>query len=343
MTNPILKTQNLYMQYGQKTALNDFSLTLERGGVHCIVGSNGAGKSTLFRILLGLQTPTSGTAHILGDNCMDLRPETRGRIGYVNEEHTLPTWMIASDVKAMQMALHPNWNEDIYHEVIGNFDVDPKQKVGTLSRGERAGFNLSMVLAQSPEILILDEPTLGLDVVAKRAFLEALMFTTTNNGAGIEMTTIYCSHQMDEIERVADQLIVMERGGLKIQSTPEAFLNRVHFWIADFVGQPTDLNHPDILSQRTIEEVHHIYTLDQDAGFATYLTDQGALNVQPGSVSLDQAVNAIWTRPKIKPIRPIKGMLSPISSGMKIPKVAILLSNHNTPRWAAINNSAHLR
>ena len=107
--------------------------------------------------------------------------------------------------------------------MIGHYHVLPEQKVSQLSRGERAGLNLALALAQGPELLVLDEPTLGLDVVAKRAFLESLMYSN----AGDDCTVIYCSHQMDEIERVADNLIILERGELKHMSAPDDFVARV--------------------------------------------------------------------------------------------------------------------
>src|SRR5690606_5595959 len=108
--------------------------------------------------------------------CRHLTPTDRSRIGFVNEEHSLPAWMRVAQVAAMQQRQYPRWNQPAYDEVLGHYHVTPTQKIGQLSRGERAGFNLALALAQSPELLVLDEPTLGLDVVAKRAFLEALMY-----------------------------------------------------------------------------------------------------------------------------------------------------------------------
>jgi len=297
MSDLIIETEALSKYFGNKSALKDCTLSIERGGVTAIVGSNGAGKSTLFRLLLGLLTPSSGKAHILGQSCQSLSPETRGKIGYVNEEHTLPTWMTVGEVEAMQKAIYPNWNQAIYHEVVSHFDVQAGQKVGSLSRGERAGFNLSMALAQSPEVLILDEPTLGLDVVAKQAFLESLMFSAADNLNRRRSTTIYCSHQMDEIERVADQLLILESGRLENQSSPEEFLGKVSFWMADFARKDIGvIGHQSILSQRVIDGQHHIFCFEQDDGFANVLRDLGATHTHRSPVSLDQAVNAFLTR-----------------------------------------------
>ncbi len=296
MPEIIIETNALSKQFGSKSALNDCTLSIKRGGVTAIVGSNGAGKSTLFRLLLGLLTPSSGDAHILGESCQALSPEIRGKIGYVNEEHTLPTWMLVGEVEAMQRALYPQWNDAIYQEVVSHFDVIPQQKVGSLSRGERAGFNLSMALAQSPEVLILDEPTLGLDVVAKQAFLESLMFSAMDDFNRQRSTIIYCSHQMDEIERVADHLVILEDGQLKHHSSPDDFLAKVSFWTAAFADDFRAIDHPSILSQRVIDGQHHVFCFEQDNDFAKKLTELGATRTQQGPVSLDQAVNAFLTR-----------------------------------------------
>ncbi|WP_025895929.1 ABC transporter ATP-binding protein [Kordiimonas gwangyangensis] len=288
-----IETNDLTKRFGKKLALKDFTLTIEQGGIHAIVGSNGAGKSTLFRLLLGVSTPTSGTARLLGADCRTLQPEIRGRVGYVNEEHTLPLWMKAKEITAHQRAFYPKWNQKTFESVIGYFDVDQNQKVAGLSRGERAGLNLSMALAQSPDLLILDEPTLGLDVVARQSFLEALMFTETEANT----TIIYCSHQMEEIERVADRLIIMERGELKNNSSPDDFVERVSYWVAEIPsGLPDKGKIPGYLNARDIEGQCHILVADQGNDFGDFLKKNGATAVARNPVNLERAVNAFLTK-----------------------------------------------
>ena len=289
----VIETEALCKRYGRKLALDHLDLRIPRGRIHAIVGANGAGKSTLFRVLLGFLPPSSGTARILGRDSQKLTASDRSRIGFVNEEHTLPSWLRVSQVSAMQCHLYPRWNQHAYDEVIGHYHVLPEQKIGQLSRGERAGFNLALALAQSPELLVLDEPTLGLDVVAKRAFLEALMYSN----AAADCTVIYCSHQMEEIERVADNLIILERGQLKNMSAPEDFTARVTHWVADipFKG-PDPRTVPGLLELQRLDGLHHYLVLDQDEDFAHFLHAAGARSVQSMPVSLDRAVNGFLAK-----------------------------------------------
>lgn len=295
-----VETRGLTCLHGRKPALDGLDLVLPVGGVHAIVGANGAGKSTLFRILLGITAATAGTASVLGRDCARLTAEDRGRIGFVNEEHTLPPWMTVAAVIAMQRAHYAaRWDERPFETVLASFDLLPGQRISQLSRGERAGLNLALALGQNPELLILDEPTLGLDVVAKRRLLDALIESVTNDGR----TIIYCSHQIEEVERLADSLIVMERGRLRNQSAPDDFCARIYHWIADvpFRG-PEPATVPGLLRHRRIETLHHYTVIDRGEGFADFLRGHGARNIQRQDVPLDRAVDAFLTRNHAGPL-----------------------------------------
>lgn len=293
MSDFVVETRALTKRYGEKFALRQLDMALLRGQIHAIVGANGAGKSTLFRILLGFLAPSAGQARILGRDSQRLTPDDRGRIGFVNEEHTLPAWMRVNTVTAAQRRIYPRWRQSVFDDVLGHYHVRPTQKVGQLSRGERAGLNLALALAQGPQLLVLDEPTLGLDVVAKRAFLEALMYSNT----GDDCTVIYCSHQMDEIERVADNLVILEQGELRTMSDPDDFVARVSYWVADipFKG-PDPRTVPGLLQEQRIDGLHHYLVLDQGEDFAEFLRTAGARSVNSLPVGLDRAVNAFLTK-----------------------------------------------
>lgn len=296
-----VETRDLSRVHGRKRALDHLSIALPRGAIHAIVGANGAGKSTLFRLLLGFQRADGGKCFVLGERSDALTPATRGRIGFVNEEHTLPSWARVETVMAVQRAHYADrWDAAAFDAVIASFDLLPEQKIGQLSRGERAGLNLALALAQTPELLILDEPTLGLDVVARRRLLDALIAA-----AGDERRTIiYCSHQIEEVERLADTLLVLERGRLASFSTPDAFCDRITHWVADvpFQAPPAD-SVPGLLQHRRIDGVHHFTVLDGGEAFGGYLRELGARSVEAMAVPLDRAVDAFLTRNHAGPAR----------------------------------------
>jgi ABC-2 type transport system ATP-binding protein len=278
------------LQYQHKVALDNLTLRLPRGGIHAFIGANGAGKSSLFRVLLGFAHADSGTAHVLGHDSAHLTPALRQLIGFVNEEHTLPAWMRVAELQHMQQRQYPRWNDARYHGVLDHFNVASEQRIGELSRGERAGLNLALALAQCPDLLILDEPTLGLDVVAKRAFLEAVLQGLEDDA---DATIVYCSHQMDEVERLADNLVILERGRVRCMSAPEDFCGRIRLWAAAFPFTPPDIwALPGVLQVQTIDGVKHIVVFDQDDTFAARLKLLGAQSVQAMPLGLDRAVNA---------------------------------------------------
>jgi ABC-2 type transport system ATP-binding protein len=293
MTNYVIQTEGLCLQYKRKQALDHLTLSLEAGGIHAIVGANGAGKSSLFRVLLGFETPDSGSARILGCDSRQLTPQLRARVGFVNEEHSLPGWMQVDEITALQRRQYASWKQARFDEVIRHFNVAPAQKIGTLSRGERAGVNLALALAQDPQLLLLDEPTLGLDIVAKRAFLEALMFANLDSNA----TIIYCSHQMDEIERLADNLVILERGAVRHVSPPSEFCARVQLWVAEFPGRVPDVRAlPGVLRTELIDGLVHLTVLDSGDTFGDQLRLLGARNAHTTSVNLENAVNGFLAR-----------------------------------------------
>jgi ABC-2 type transport system ATP-binding protein len=292
-TDYVIETEKLELRFGKMLALKQLDLKIPRGRIHAIVGANGAGKSSLFRILLGVQSPSSGVARILGHDSASLSEHERARIGYVNEEHAMPPWLRVSEVVQLQRTQYSRWDDAAYRRIVGHFHVLPTQRISELSRGERAGVNLAMALAQRPELLMLDEPTLGLDVVAKRGFLEILLDAVDD----AQCTILYCSHQMEEVERLADNLIILERGELVHMSPPDEFCNRVSLWVAEFAFVPPDLAAlPGVLQTQRIDGLFHLLVLDEGEDFGDRLASAGARRHYRGDVNLDRAVNAFLTR-----------------------------------------------
>ena len=169
MSDYAIRTRNLTKYFGAKCVVRDLNLNVPRGSIYGFLGRNGSGKTTSLRMILGLLAPNWGTSTILGHDSQQLPPEARARIGYLAEGHPVCGWMRVKDAEAYQSRFYPLWNHDLFSSVLEFFRVDPKNRARSLSRGERAGLCLAMVLAPEPDVLVLDDPAIGLDPVARRS------------------------------------------------------------------------------------------------------------------------------------------------------------------------------
>jgi len=207
----IICTKGLTRYFGAKPAVYELNLEVPRGSVFAFLGRNGSGKSTAIRMLLGLLTPTRGNATVLGCDSASLSPEIRARIGYLTEEHQLYGWMTVRESGEFQSRFYPRWNEKVFQSVAGHFGLKPGARVKDLSRGERAGLALGLTLAPDPELLILDDPALGLDPVARRALVESMIYLTRRSDRAIFFST----HQLSDLERLADYVAILDRSVLR--------------------------------------------------------------------------------------------------------------------------------
>ena len=218
-TETMVEARNLTRYFGGKKAVDGLTMAVPRGSVFAFLGRNGSGKTTTIRMLLGLMEPTRGSSTILGHNSQALTPEMRARIGYMSESHSLYSGLTVRQNGEYQSRFYPRWNERIFKAVTGHFRLDPQAKAGQLSRGERAGLSLAITLAPEPELLMLDDPAIGLDPVARRSLLESMIYVT--RGAG--RTIFFSSHLLEDVERVADYLAILDRSVLRACCPVEAF------------------------------------------------------------------------------------------------------------------------
>ena len=238
MNEPIvIRTRGLTRYFGARPAVYDLNLEVPRGCVFAYLGRNGSGKTTTIRMLLGLLSPTRGEGSILGEDIRTLSPETRARIGYLTEEHQLYGWMTVRQCGEFQSQFYPRWNEKIFQGVISHFNLKPAARVKDLSRGERAGLCLGLTLAPEPELLVLDDPALGLDPVAHRSLIESMIYLTRKS----DRTIFFSSHQLADVERVADYIAVLDRSVLRVCCSLETFRNSVRQVRLRFAGAPPPL------------------------------------------------------------------------------------------------------
>jgi ABC-2 type transport system ATP-binding protein len=214
---PMVDIRRLTRQFGNKTALDDVSLTVPRGGVFGLIGANGAGKTTVIKHLLGLLKAQTGTVRVFGLDPVANPVGTLGRIGYLSENRDLPDWMSVGQLMRYTQAFFPNWDENYAEELRLAFDLDPNARIKTLSRGQRARAGLLVALAHRPELLVLDEPSSGLDPVVRRDILGAIIRTIADEGR----TVLFSSHLLDEVERVADRVAIIHQGRILLTAPME--------------------------------------------------------------------------------------------------------------------------
>ena len=205
---PIVQVEKLTRRFGDKVAIHELSLVIPRGGVFGLIGSNGAGKTTLLRHLLGMLKAQTGSVRVFGLDPVDNPVGVLGRIGYLSENRDLPNWMRVRELMRYTQAFYPAWDERYAEEMREAFDLDPKARIRNLSRGQRARAGLLVAIAHRPELLVLDEPSSGLDPVVRRDILGAIIRTIGDEGR----TVLFSSHLLDEVERVADRVAIIHQG-----------------------------------------------------------------------------------------------------------------------------------
>ena len=212
---PIVEVHRLTRQFDGKIALNDLSLIVPRGGVFGLIGGNGAGKTTLIRHILGMLKAQTGSVRVFGLDPVENPVGVLGRIGYLSEDRDLPNWMRVHELIRYTQAFYPNWDPKYAEELREAFDLDPKAKVKALSRGQRARAGLLVALAHRPDLLVLDEPSSGLDPVVRRDILGAIIRTIADEGR----TVFFSSHLLDEVERVADRVAIIHEGRIMLTAS----------------------------------------------------------------------------------------------------------------------------
>jgi ABC-2 type transport system ATP-binding protein len=223
MSSPVVTFDSVQRWFGPHVVLAGLSFRVAPGQVYALLGRNGAGKTTALRILLGFLTPHAGTVRVLGHDCGALPPEVRGRIGYVGEDHRLyPTMSVAGAV-AFEAETRPTFRRAFAEQALQRCGLRTRQLVPQLSRGQRATLSLILAVASNPELLVCDDPALGLDVVMRREFLDALIDLLADTGC----TVLFSSHFLTDVERIADRIGILHQGSLLVDATLDDLKRRV--------------------------------------------------------------------------------------------------------------------
>jgi ABC-2 type transport system ATP-binding protein len=221
--DPAIAADGLGKRYGRRWGLRGCTLSIPPGRVVGLVGPNGAGKTTLLHLAVGLLAPSTGAIAVLGDRPAS-RPAALARVGFLAQDSPTYARLTVADHLRMGAWLNPGWDASFARNRVAELGLDPRQRAGTLSGGQRAQLALTLAVAKRPELLLLDEPVASLDPLARREFLQTLMEVVATEGVGVVLS----SHLIADLERVCDFLVVLVAGRVAISGDVDALLGSHH-------------------------------------------------------------------------------------------------------------------
>ena len=230
-----IQAQDVTVRYGRRTAIQDVTFSVQPGTVYAVLGRNGAGKSSLVRALLGQLRPNRGGVQLLGEDVWQRRSTLMERIGVVAEEPDAPPAMRVRDLGWFSSRLYSRWSQSSFSDRIARFGISPEVRFGELSKGQKKQVMLAMALASAPQLLVLDDPTLGLDVVARKSLFEEVIAHMADTGITVLITT----HDLAPVEAVADRVGILRGGALVLDEETETLKSR--FRRIRFASQPIAL------------------------------------------------------------------------------------------------------
>ena len=241
INEPVVEIAQLSRRFGATIALNEVSLRIPKGVVFGLLGANGAGKTTLIKHLLGLLRAQAGNVSVFGLDPVANPTGVLSRVGYLSEVNELPEWMRVDELLRFTRAFYPSWDESYAQFLRQTFELDAGQVVKSLSKGQRARLALLLALAHRAELLVLDEPSSGLDPLVRRDILRAIIRTIADEGR----TVLFSSHLLDEVERVADHVAIVDKGRIIENDHLESLKSSFHRLVVLFdtpLGTPPKAN-----------------------------------------------------------------------------------------------------
>ncbi|CAK7035284.1 MAG: Vitamin B12 import ATP-binding protein BtuD [Desulfovibrio sp.] len=259
--------EHLRHNYGDHLVYSDLNLTFERGKIYGLLGKNGVGKTTLIKILMGFLKPAGGECRIFGDPAHSISPATRARVGLLFENHLAYDFFSIEDIERFHARFYPRWRSDVFWDMAGKLKLSKTHRIRNMSEGQRSQVVLGLLLAQNPELLILDDYSMGLDAGYRRLFVDYLAEHLKDGNH----TVILTSHVIQDMETFVDEAVFLKRGGFTHRTSLKTFMEtftRFQLPVAeesDAVPVPSDCivnveRHPaycDIFSFNSLEDVRY--------------------------------------------------------------------------------------
>jgi ABC-2 type transport system ATP-binding protein len=286
---PVIALNSVTRRYGAKRALDNVSLTVPRGGVLGLVGANGAGKTTLIKHVLGLLRAQEGSVQVFGLEPVARAVEVLGRLGYLSEDRDLPPWLTVGELLRYSRAFYPAWDAGYAESLRQQFQLPPGARIRTLSKGELAKAGLLVALAHRPELLVLDEPSSGLDPVVRRELLEAIVRAVADEGR----TVLFSSHLLDEIARVSDRVAMLAHGRLVLQGELDRILESHRRVVVRLPGTAARVKAlPSVLAVSGGSEEWTVIRNGSPESFALALRQAGGEALEESSATFEEIFHA---------------------------------------------------
>lgn len=288
MSSYAIECNNLTHYYGKKLVYENLNIKVREGSILGLLGKNGAGKTTTINILNGFLQPRSGECLIYGENTQHLTPQNKARIGFLIEGHIQYAFMNIHQIEKFYSGFYKNWNPEPYWELMSKLKVTPRQKISTMSCGQRSQVALGLILAQDPDLLILDDFSMGLDPGYRRLFIDYL-----REYAKAKKKTIFTtSHIIQDMERLIDDVLIMDYNRVLAQRDVNEFMSEFKQFYLEVDDPTINLSNEDFVAN--FEKVNNkveIYTYESEEMVLSFLKNNGITykNFQKVEMGLEDA------------------------------------------------------
>ena len=289
MSEAALRFDAVTRRFGRKTAVDHLDLQVQPGTILGMVGRNGAGKTTSLRLALGMLYPDAGRIRVLGLDPQTQSMEVRTRVALLSEEAHLYPWMTVAELLEFGAAIHPRWDPKLAQTLTENLDLDRRQTIHALSRGSKAKVSLVLGVACRPELLLLDDPTAGLDPLVRREVLQGVLDGVSGEGGAV----VYASHLIQDVERVADRVAILDHGRLRLEESLDELKAQVRRVTAVFDDSaPARVELPGQIDAVSDGRVLSVVARGDEEALTSSVRGLGAREVRLDPLSLEEILVA---------------------------------------------------
>ena len=264
----VVDVVNLTHYYGSKLVYENLNFHIKKGSVFGLLGKNGTGKTTTINILNGFLRPRSGNCYILGEESHKISPETKSKIGFLIEGHIQFDFMDIRQIEKFYSGFYPDWKKEYYYELLSKLKVSEKQKISKMSCGQRSQVALGLIMAQDPDLLILDDYSMGLDTGYRKLFIEYLNEYAVSKNKTVFIT----SHILQDLENFLDDCVIMDYNNVLLQSSVDEFLSTFKKFTFKFDGKELDIEKNELVTNfEKIKNKYELYTFSEENKVVEYL------------------------------------------------------------------------